>query len=329
MITTPSKPAPARRLVAALLLAAAVWPAAGPAGAQGAGDDYGMLAADAGAQGTVEILVTGWHAVTGDEPEVGASAADGGPGGDHRRRIREVRGRRRPGIERSPLREPAGHRHEGGRGGARYGEGLRCRGADLAGLAGRAVAGRQRADGGGGTAARGRLYREGRLRRRHRHGYGRRPSLHRPAGGRRGLLRRPMPERTRTDGRPRRGAAGSLARYPRRRDRPRARAGDVGGRARGGPDRDQRLRAQWRRAQLEHPGRARLADRGGLHGSRQPRRRQHEPRLSEAFLEALPGIGSTTWPRGFSRGGTWRWWRRPETSPTGAASRIPPVSGIS
>ena len=78
MITTPSKPAPARRLVAALLLAAAVWPAAGPAGAQGAGDDYGMLAADAGAQGTVEILVTGWHAVTGDEPEVGASAADGG-----------------------------------------------------------------------------------------------------------------------------------------------------------------------------------------------------------------------------------------------------------
>ena len=82
MISTPSKLAEARRLALALplalVLAAAVWSAAGPSLAQGAGDDYEMLAADVGAEGTVEVLVTGWHAVTGDEPEVGAGAAAAG-----------------------------------------------------------------------------------------------------------------------------------------------------------------------------------------------------------------------------------------------------------
>ena len=85
--------------------------------ARGAGDDYG----DAGRRR---------RARDGRDPgdrrrARGRGVRCGRPlGGDHRRRVREVRGRRRPGIERAPLREPAGPHHEGGRGGgARQGGG--------------------------------------------------------------------------------------------------------------------------------------------------------------------------------------------------------------
>ena len=64
------------RLVLALALAAA-WLAAGPAGAQGAGDDYATLSSDIGREDAVAVLVTGWHTVTGDEPEAGATAGSG------------------------------------------------------------------------------------------------------------------------------------------------------------------------------------------------------------------------------------------------------------
>ena len=77
MIRTAPRPAALRRLALTLALATAGL-AAGPAEAQGAGDDYATLSADVGANGTVAVLVTGWRAVTGDEPETGASAAEGG-----------------------------------------------------------------------------------------------------------------------------------------------------------------------------------------------------------------------------------------------------------
>ena len=63
---------------AAMLLAAALALAAMPAGAQDAGDEYEMLSAEAGRQRMVSVLVTGWHPVTGEEPSVSASAAEGG-----------------------------------------------------------------------------------------------------------------------------------------------------------------------------------------------------------------------------------------------------------
>lgn len=68
------RPAGARRPFLGILLAALTW--AGTAGAQDAADDYEMLSSDAGAQGTVSILVTGWHAVTGDEPDIATAGAD-------------------------------------------------------------------------------------------------------------------------------------------------------------------------------------------------------------------------------------------------------------
>ena len=54
-----------RVLLAALLLAVLVW--TGSARAQNAADEYGLLSSEAGAQGRVAILATGWHPVTGEE----------------------------------------------------------------------------------------------------------------------------------------------------------------------------------------------------------------------------------------------------------------------
>ena len=62
----------------AVLLTAALAAAAVPAGAQDAGDEYGVLSAEAREGQTVSVLVTGWHPVTGEEPGVSASAAEGG-----------------------------------------------------------------------------------------------------------------------------------------------------------------------------------------------------------------------------------------------------------
>ena len=63
-----SRPDKTRHLFLGLVLAALAW--AGPVWAQGAADDYEMMSADVGEQGTVSILVTGWHAVTGDELDI-------------------------------------------------------------------------------------------------------------------------------------------------------------------------------------------------------------------------------------------------------------------
>ena len=67
-----------RLLIRASALAVLVWICAGPVKAQEAADDYQALSSEVGARGTVRILVTGWHAVTGDDPAVGATAADRG-----------------------------------------------------------------------------------------------------------------------------------------------------------------------------------------------------------------------------------------------------------
>ena len=61
-----------RGLLAAILIAAALHLAAA-AGAQDAGDDYGALSSEVLRNGTASVLVTGWHAVTGDEPDVSSS----------------------------------------------------------------------------------------------------------------------------------------------------------------------------------------------------------------------------------------------------------------
>ncbi len=65
-----------RRMLAAF--ASAVLLVAVPAGAQELPDDYGALASEASSRGAVSVLVTGWHAVTGEEPGV---AGPGGAGG--------------------------------------------------------------------------------------------------------------------------------------------------------------------------------------------------------------------------------------------------------
>ena len=73
-----SKTAVARLLIRASALAVLVWVAAAPAGAQDAADDYRALSSEVSAQGAVRVLVTGWHAVTDDEPAIRATAADRG-----------------------------------------------------------------------------------------------------------------------------------------------------------------------------------------------------------------------------------------------------------
>ena len=72
MISFQKRTSIARVLLAALLLAVLVW--TGSARAQDAADEYGLLSSEAGAQGRVAILATGWHPVTGETPDPGAGS---------------------------------------------------------------------------------------------------------------------------------------------------------------------------------------------------------------------------------------------------------------
>ena len=66
----------ARRAVLALAIPA--FAAATPARAQDAADDYELVASDAASGEPVAVLVSGWHAVTGEEMDVGAAGASDG-----------------------------------------------------------------------------------------------------------------------------------------------------------------------------------------------------------------------------------------------------------
>lgn len=76
MIGNPRRPAPLRPfswLLIALLCIGIV-----PAAAQDVTDDFSILSEEVGSGETVAVLVTGWHPVTGEAPEVNALAEDGG-----------------------------------------------------------------------------------------------------------------------------------------------------------------------------------------------------------------------------------------------------------
>ena len=72
MISFQKRTGVARVLLAALVLAVLV--RAGSARAQDAANEYGLLSSEAGAQGRVAILATGWHPVTGETPDPGAGS---------------------------------------------------------------------------------------------------------------------------------------------------------------------------------------------------------------------------------------------------------------
>lgn len=67
-----------KRRLWGLLSAAMVAAALVLAPLAGAQDDYNALSSDVSARGVVAVLVTGWHAVTGDEPDMAGSAGPGG-----------------------------------------------------------------------------------------------------------------------------------------------------------------------------------------------------------------------------------------------------------
>ncbi len=76
MTSNSRRPAPLRRI--SLLLAALLCIGIVPAAAQDVADDFSILSEEVGPGETVEVLVTGWHPVTGEAPEVSALAEDGG-----------------------------------------------------------------------------------------------------------------------------------------------------------------------------------------------------------------------------------------------------------
>ena len=67
-----------KRRLWGLLSAAMVAAALVLAPLAGARDDYNALPSDVSARGAVAVLVTGWHAVTGDEPDMAGSVGPGG-----------------------------------------------------------------------------------------------------------------------------------------------------------------------------------------------------------------------------------------------------------
>ena len=70
------RPAALRRF--SLALAALAWIGIVPASAQDIVDDFEILSADIGGGESVAVLVTGWHPVTGDEPDIGTLGEGGG-----------------------------------------------------------------------------------------------------------------------------------------------------------------------------------------------------------------------------------------------------------
>ena len=76
MIRNSHRSATLRRL--SLVLVALLWIGIVPAAAQDIVDDFTILSDDVGSGEKVAVLVTGWHPVTGEEPEIGAFAEGGG-----------------------------------------------------------------------------------------------------------------------------------------------------------------------------------------------------------------------------------------------------------
>ena len=76
MIRNSHRPAKLRRL--SLAFAALAWIGIAPAAAQDVVDDFEILSSDVGGGESVEVLVTGWHPVTGEEPDISALTDDGG-----------------------------------------------------------------------------------------------------------------------------------------------------------------------------------------------------------------------------------------------------------
>ena len=78
MTRNPCRPALLQRLIVLSLLLALLWIGIVPAAAQNVVDDFTILSEEIGPGESVAVLVTGWHPVTGDTPDVSALAEDGG-----------------------------------------------------------------------------------------------------------------------------------------------------------------------------------------------------------------------------------------------------------
>ena len=76
MTGNPRRPPLLQRLNS--ILAVLLWIGIVPAAAQDVVDDFSILSEEVGPGETVTVLVTGWHPVTGEAPEVSALAEDGG-----------------------------------------------------------------------------------------------------------------------------------------------------------------------------------------------------------------------------------------------------------